>query len=184
MKTSVVELTITAEVMVYRVGWLACCNLCERTDYSWKTVSMKCCQLHWKSRGNSQGIWFGMESGHPVDWMTNVYWRSSFILYSSTDEYECEGWGEQGPRSFRHETKRFTTISKRDAARNELWSVLPFSWRCCCCTALTSQNSLRLAAASSFSCLSCLLFCSSWSSFISLSISASFCLSSSRAALR
>jgi len=52
------------------------CNLCERTDYRWKTVSMKCCQPHWKS----QGICFGMQSGHPANLAIRIRIPGNFWL--------------------------------------------------------------------------------------------------------
>ena len=58
--TSVIELTITAEVMVY-CGWPVVICVKELTTierlYWWNVASRS---------GTSQGIWFGIESGHPV----------------------------------------------------------------------------------------------------------------------
>ena len=61
------------------IGWLASCNLCERTDYRWKTVSTKCCQPTGKVRERNL-IWYGECS--PCDYKLVVW-----LNYSS-----CSKW--------------------------------------------------------------------------------------------
>ena len=72
------------------IGWLASCNLGERTDYRWKTVSTKCCQPTGKVRERNL-IWYGECS--PCDYKLVVW-----LNYSS-----CSKWC---PFAFTHERSR------------------------------------------------------------------------------